>query len=298
MRARFPWFFLIQMKKENWALILAAALAACGKNEPPAAPPELAAPGRAFSPAGTGSPEPAVAEAEVKASSGPVELTLRLHRTRIKLGESLWHQLRIRNAGDKEMLVTDQIFHDPWELLNNIWGGYGIFIEVIGPDGKPLEPPVRRDGAGDGIEPMPSGLLEIEGPQEQAMVDGWEKQGLSSFEVKLKLIEYNTKKERGKKPYPSRPVIHLRPGEIAETKSWFHYSRYDEKIAKRPAPQPIGEFAELEFFDLDEPGKYKIRAVYNHGISETDIKEYRKMGWSYDERVLFYTPWVRVTVNP
>lgn len=286
------------MRKELCALILAAATAACGKSEPPGAAPELAAPDRAASRVGTGSPRPVSAEAEVKASSGPVELSLLLHKSKIRLGDSLWQQLRIRNIGKQEILITDQVFHDPWELDKNIRIRLGIYIEVTGPDGKPLKPPVRRDGVDDGIEPMPSGLLEVEGPDEQAMVDGWKKQGLSSLEVSLKLIEYNTKKERDKHPYPSRPAIRLKPGESAETKSWFHYSKYDEKIAKRPPPRPVGEFAELEFFDLEKPGEYKVRAVYNYGMSELKKKEYRELGWSYDERVLIRTPWVQVTVVP
>ena len=35
----------------------------------------------------------------------------------------------------------------------------------------------------DAIMPEVSGLLEIDGPREQAMVDDWKRQGLSEFEI-------------------------------------------------------------------------------------------------------------------
>ena len=77
---------------------------------------------------------------EVSASSGPVELTFLLHKTTITVGESLWHQLRVRNIGKRELLVTDEVFHEPWQLRyhspdRNGIGGFGIYIEAFGPDG-------------------------------------------------------------------------------------------------------------------------------------------------------------------
>ena len=281
-------------------MILAAALAACGKSEPPPAGPELAAPDRAFPSAGrTVTNEKVAAQAEVSASSGPVELTFLLHKTTITVGESLWHQLRVRNIGKRELLVTDEVFHEPWQLRyhspdRNGIGGFGIYIEAFGPDGARLGKVLYME---DAIMPEVSGLLEIDGPREQAMVDDWKRQGLSEFEIGSKLIEFNTSKRHAAQSKEESPVIKLQPGEVAETKSWFYHTKQARR-KKLPAPRPIGNFAQLEFFALDKPGKYKIRAVYDYSISAVKLAEYRKLGWSTDEHVLARTPWVAVTVLP
>ncbi len=285
------------MRKEHWALILAAALAACGKSDPPVAPPHLAAPDKAFSSAGGNSLVPPAAE--VKASSGPVEFTLLLHKTRIKSDERFWFQLRVRNIGDRKILMTDQIFHDPDQLNDNFRMRYGIFIEATGPGWVALEEAFHPERGPPPIQNGISGMLEIAGPKEQAMVDGWRKQGLSDYDVNLKLFEFNIKKERQARPKPDLPVIRLMPGEIAETKSSYYYSTYDRLIKKRPPPRPIGEFSRLELFDIEEPGKYKIRAVYNYFKTKKDEELDKKYGIPrHSEDVLVRTPWVQVEVLP
>lgn len=295
--------FLIEMKKEFWPLILAAALGACGKGDPAPVAPELPVPDRSFPSADRAAPIGKIpAQAEVTASSGPVQLSLLLHKTKIKLGESLWHQLRIRNVGKQELLVTDQVFRDPWQLKRNApdrrgIGGYGIYIEVLGPDGAHLDKALYMEGFDNDMVPAVSGMLEIDGPKERAMVNGWKKEGLSDWEVSFRLVNYNMKKRRAAQPTADPPMIKLQPGEIAETKSWFYYS-WRDRNRKRPSPQPVGDFAELDFFELDKPGKYKVRAVYNYGMSDSKKAEYRKLGWSYDRHLVVRTPWVEVTVRP
>lgn len=276
----------------SWTVLAAALLlsAACGKKDNAAPTPVLSAPGAV---------EKVVAQAEVKASTGPVELTFRLYKTQIKAGDYLWQQIRIRNVGDKELVVADQVFHDPWELRHCSRAGYGIYLEALGPDGKPLK--VEFQDPAEQVRDISygvSGLLDVEGPEEQAMLDGWKKQGLSEREIGMKLIEFNTKKQQAAEIHRRRPIIKLLPGQSAETKSAFFYSIQD-KIHNRPIPRPVGDFAQLDFFVLEEPGKYKIRAVYDHAPTDTTAKLSRRLGLpTYPEEVQFRTPWIQVEVLP
>lgn len=288
-------------------VVLLLCLAACSKKEEPASPrPALTVPESTFSSnRKSAPPEKVSAQAEVKASSGPVELSLLLYKTKIKLGDSLWHQLRIRNVGKQELLVTDQVFHDPWQLERSIpsrygGGGYGIYIEVIAPDGELAdktsptsyaEADVEKDG-------RISGLLEVEGPEEMAMLEGWKKKGLPFEEINLKLMDFNRKKRDAARAKHSDPIIKLQPGESAQTKSWFYYNEL-ERIAKKPVPHPIGDFQELESVQFGAIGIYKVRAVYDQAPTEKSKKVDRKLGLrAYSEDVLVRTPWVNVTVLP
>ncbi|MEQ1919190.1 MAG: hypothetical protein ABL955_08330, partial [Elusimicrobiota bacterium] len=271
-------------------MILAAALlvaVACGKKDD-AAPlhPALTS---------LGAMEKVPAQAEVKASSGPIELSLLLHKTQIKVGESLWQQLRIRNVGDKEIIVADQTFQDPRELRIQSSSRYGTYLEMTGPDGKPLKVQFLRSAEREShIMEGVSGLLEVEGPKEQAMLDGWKKEGLSTHEINVKLIDFNTKKQQAAERAQEQPVIKLLPGQSAETKSEFYYSMQD-KIHNRPIPRPIGSYAQVDFFLLERPGKYTVRAVYDRLQSELA----REAGLpSYPHNVLVRTPWVSVEVLP
>ena len=277
------------IQSASLACALIIGFAACEKSPPPASTPELAPPGRV---------EKVAAQAEVKASSGPVELTLRLYKTEIKLGESLWEQIRLRNVGDKELLVSDPVFFDPWQMREGIRSRVGIFIEVLGPDGKllPGDPHPNWPGGDVDVSDKPSGMLEIHGPEERAMLDGWKKSGLSLEQINRKLLDFNLEKARDAQPQRELPKLKLLPGELAETKSWFAYSEWDQ-FKKRPKPTPVGDFAELEFYDLDKPGEYKVRAVYDWAPSKWLMKARGKIPVEPDE-VRVRTPWIRVMVLP
>lgn len=282
---------MIKTRTGNWTLLAAALLlsAACGKKDD-GAPPQLGMPA-------PGAAEKVAAQAEVKASSGPIELSLLLHKTEIKAGESLWQQIRIRNIGDKEIIVADRVFHEPRELRLQSRAGAGIYIEALGPDGKPLKVEFQESAEwGADIGYGVSGLLEVDGPEEQAMLDAWKKQGLSLREINEKLMEFNTKKQRAAEIHQPRPVIKLSPEQSAETKSAFFYSLRD-KFHKRPIPRPIGDFAQLDFFVLENPGEYKVRAIYDRAPTPELNKMRGKLPISPWE-VLVRTPWIKVTVAP
>lgn len=276
----------------KWPLLAVALLcfSACGKKSEDAPTPVLSAPGAV---------EKIAAQAEVKASSGSIELTLLLHRTRIKAGESLWQQIRIRNVGAREIHVPSHIFNDPRELRGQSASGYGIYLEALGPDGKPLEVKYHTSAYQDShISEETSGLLEVEGPKERAMLDRWKKQGLSEREIGMKLIDFNTRKRRAAEIHQNDPIIKLGPGQSAETKSAFFYSIQD-KIHNRPMPRPIGDFEQVDFFELKKPGEYKIRAVYDFRPTKKSAELSRQLGLpAYAEEVQLRTPWIPIAVLP
>lgn len=279
---------MIRTRTRNW-LGLAAALfcfAACGKMEDGISPQlSMPAPGAA---------EKVAAQAEVKGSSGPVELAFRLHKTQIKAGDYLWQQILIRNIGEKMFVVADQVFHDPRSLRKHSDSGYGIYVEAIGPDGRRMKVEYSMNRPAPPMDEEVSGLQEVDGPKEQAMLDGWKKQGLGPEEVNRKLLDYNMNKRSSAAIRRRWPVIKLLPGQSAETKSAFFYSIRDE-INEKPVPQPIGDFAQIDFFYFDKPGNYRIRAVYDH-LPRKLTRKYGSLESPSD--VLVRTPWVPVTVLP
>ena len=128
------------------------------------------------------------------------------------------------------------------------------------------------------------------------MLDGWKKQGLSLREINTKLLDLNIKKrDEAAARIPLRdPAISLLPGRSAGTKYAFVHSIQD-KIHNRPRPRPIGDFARVDFFVLEVPGKYKIRAVYDRAPTP-ELNRMRGKLPIYPEEVLVRTPWINVTV--
>jgi hypothetical protein len=291
MKTRFLFLFggrpVIKTRRAIRTAMAAALLcfAACGKKEEGTSTPILAPPNAV---------ENVPAQAEVKASSGPIELSFLLHKTQIKAGEYLWQQIRIRNVGDKKILIGDFVFYDPRELRKQTDSSYFIYLEAVGPDGKPLRVEFQQPAEqGRDIAEEVSGLLEVEGPQEKAMRDSWKKQGLSEREIGSKLIDFNMKKQRSAPRTDQWSGIELLPGQSVETKSAFFYSLHD-KIKKKPVPRTIGDYAQLDFFLFEKPGDYKLRAVYNHAPSPGAKKRITIS----PEDVLVRTPWIQVTVTP
>ena len=124
------------------------------------------------------------------------------------------------------------------------------------------------------------------------MLAAWKKQGLSDYQINEKLVAFNLDKE----PLNIEPGVKLLPGESIQTQSWFHYGDWARVVKKRPKPKPIGNFAQLDAFDLEVPGVYKVRAVYNHRLTPEITRIVGKLP-SHPEEVLVHTQWIKVTVE-
>lgn len=275
-----------------WTVLSAALLCfvACGKKDGATPPPELPVPGAA---------NKVAAQAEVKASSGPVEISFLLHKTEIKRGDYLWHQIRLRNVGEKPLIVSAKVFREPWELAHASDSGYGVYLEALGPDGSKLKVqyPLPAHLESYSSEDV-SGMLEVEGPEEKAMLDAWKKQGLSQIQIDRKLLDFNMQKRLAAESKRTMPAIKLMPGQSVETKSTFSYSAKDKTNGKS-IPKPIGEFGQIDFFDLNAPGEYRVRAVYNHSPTKTSMQIDREFNHGPDPSEVFvHTPWISVKVIP
>lgn len=253
---------------------------ACKKPAAPPATPEV--------------PPPSViaAEADVKSSSGSVELTLLLHKTHIKAGDSLWYQLRLRNIGPDPLIIVDRVFRSGWNLRENTNARLGIFLEVQNAEGKPLKPAARSD-MGDHLVRESSGMLEAVSAEAKAAVARWKKEGLSEDEIRSNLVQLNANRAYTDSDEPFR--VELQPGGVIETKSWFFYHD-SERIMHRPRPKPIGDFAELDVFDFDTPGRYRIRAVYDLAPGAY-TKKLRGSEKAYADEVSFKSQWIDIEVS-
>lgn len=282
---------MIRQNSRIWPLITAVLLytAACGKKDGGAdSQPDLSAP----------STGPSVAaQAEVKASSGPVEITLLIHKTQLKSGDYLWQQIRLKNIGTAAFAVVDPIFRNPRELRRWSDSEYGTYLEAYGPDGRRLKVSYTTGRSELARDEEVSGLLEVEGSKEKAMLDGWKKQGLSQEVIDRKLLDFNLSK-RSSERSRQEPALKLLPGQTVETKSAFYYSVKDE-INNKPVPLPVGEFAQVDFFRFDTPGEYKVRAVYDHTPTESSRRLQRQFQLGPDpSALLVHTPWIAITVLP
>lgn len=210
--------------KGPW-IALTFLLAACSQ-EPTAAPPPLSLPL---------SPDQVRSETTVSNSSGPIQLTLRLHRTRVRVGGPIYYQLELKNVGDRPIPVVDKIFRDP---AAETWPVETVHLELMGADGKLaaanwklMRPHGEAPGSAQRYSPAPS----------------W-----------------------------------LQPGDSTSTVTWV----WPERGGRRAA---MPGFTDLWTYDLNVPGKYKLRAVYDHSLSTV-----REFGTA----VRVETPFVAIDVAP
>ena len=288
------------------ALFLIIVAGACKKKEQPAAP-VLAPPEQAFPHAMQPGAE-APAEAEVKASSGPIELTFRLYKKKMVLSkdEDPWAQVILRNVSDKKISITDDVFNYPGFLFIN--HKPGVFIDLVGPDNERLKGCYRigiNEETEETEEPPPPGWTES--PQDSKDPEGykkrlaeatkkyhaqvwgqeaemrkWRHSGLSIEEQGKKLMAYN--KEHGIiVEVSARNSFRLAPGESTTTAPWADLGH-----------KPVAPFAELSISHCLKSGKYRLRAVYDLQLDQW-AKDHHI---SHAEFVLVNTPWVEFEVLP
>jgi hypothetical protein len=253
------------MKRVVWPIILLTlALTACGKKEQSTTPPNLSAPEKPSASIGySGAAAHLPAEAEVTASSGPVQLTLRIYKTKRKAKKkagqsfdpesSLLYQLELKNIGKKRFLVTSIFFSKPWDYGSEV--NHGISIAALGPDGKP------------------------------AFLDG-------PWDIDPEEVLARANIPEPKKPDPS---FWLEPGASVTTIPWVK-QRDDELLRGRSKKLPVGQYTELHYLDTMTPGKYRIKAIYNYAYKPEFIKKY-KVRVSEDD-VEFATPFIEFEVLP
>lgn len=273
------------MKHRNHLRIIVAAgllqlgFSACGKNEPPVATSDLTM-SAAKAPA---------AEAVAVGAKGPLELTLRVYKTKIKSGkESLWYQVQLRNIGREEIPIFDAPFLTPTSI--DIHGSVGVSLWVTGPDGKFLKPmPNLGHGAvlvpDSPSWPIQEGDKRDKATQQKIIETMWadrailrlreeyaqelERKGISPKEIDRKTLKFNEEhplSNDNKKPRPS-PHIMLQPGASITTKPWTDRYVADPEIQR--------EYSEFGGYWYTKPGKYRIKARFDNRSSDV-AEEYDK----------------------
>lgn len=273
--------------RNHLRIIVAAGLLqlgffACGKKEPPARSPDLTM---------SATKVPA-AEAVVVGTKGPLELTLRVYKTKIKSEkESLWYQVQLRNIGREEIPIFDHAF-----LISapvEIHGSAGASLWVTGPDGKFLKPmPSLGGGAvlvpGSPSWPIQNGDKRDEATKKKVIDEMWadrailrlreeyaqelERKGVSPKEIDRKTLEFNEEhplSDDNAKPRPS-PHKMLKPGASITTIPWT------DRYATDPAIQR--EFSEFSGYWYAKPGKYRIKARFDNRSSDISVEYDKKHG--------------------
>lgn len=239
--------------------------------------------------------------ATVSAVKPPIKLTLRLYKKTVKLEKSLWYTIELKNVGKKRIPLDDKIFKDHWAMHENCRLRSGIYLEVIGPDGKSAE--VRPGGGAVKWDYMgePGTIGDLDPKDEAdflAKQAEWKRKGLTPHEIALEKMKWedawNTKEEYKERDDPARQAW-LAPGASTRTLTWAY--RDPSQYADRSFEEKrAGDYTELWSYLLWQPGKHRIRAVYHYSISKELLKKHNETpeAWWINVR----TPFIDFEVQP
>ena len=284
------------------SVLILGALSACGKKtEEPARAPDLTMPAPA-------PPADAFkAEREVSASKGAVKLTLRLYKTRVPAGDTLWVQIELGDIGKAPLFVVDDPFLDSSPIpVSERRVVNGVAVQVFDDRGhrlaysppwtcdqltyeRPARIPLWRRMLALAVSPERSkSLLKPEeaiqtrksAAKIQGLRKGWEGQGMPRGEIDRKAVvamrqEANNASDAADSAANSRGRW-LAPDESARTVPFAYGETRDCDHPYKPGI-PVGPYSGIPVtgFGL-EPGRhYQMQAVY-------DASSFRR--WALAER--------------
>lgn len=266
------------------------------------------------------------AEAEVSAVTPPVKLTLQIYKTKLKLhksmhqgkpmiidgrqmydGEPLWVKVGITNVGKHPIKVENELFEGERDFRRALENGgrFGVFFEVVGPDGKNLKMAWDQFSLRhypDVAHPPPDEDEAAHKRRVQAKVLEWRKAGLGDEAIQDRLNQLSTEDSHAyhelyeQELLREHPPIDVQPGKTVWSPP---YVDPDDEWTKARYSKPIDSFAELLNYNLKKPGVYKIRAAYDETPSFTpaQMDQLRASGWKPDEwGVRVVTPWIKISV--
>lgn len=245
----------------------------------------------------------AKASAQVKAAKGPVEITLSLQKTKVKSRRSLWYKLALKNVSKQKIQVFDQIFKDPYAMHVNAKSRQGLYVEIVDSKGKPVgvkagnyrvkydwEPPEDTDY-----------LYTTEEKNELwALQQEWKKSGMTPQQLSLAedawINKLRDKKNMAELADPANRHW-LEPGASTTTFAWADRGP-GEYAGRAEDDESLREgYTQLWVYMPLKPGKYRVRAVYNHSRSETNKEHIEKYGVPHDSGwIEFKTPFIGVEV--
>lgn len=249
------------------------------------------------------------AEGEATAAHGPVQVTLRLYKTKIKPqgdydwknGESvsLWVQVVLKNVSAKRLAINDNNFYQSGPIPDRGDRPYppilGTTLELTDASGKRLEPPGGLSDTPFECSPPARDVTPEEKREIDAFLKPWRKKGLSHRQINIKLLDFKSKAGREE---PKLVGTWLEPGASTRTTGWADFDPCDVYYYHLPPPKPIGEFSQEKYY-FPKPGKYYVRAVYDTLRFESAEDYTREVGFPPDEdRVRFETPAIEFEVLP
>lgn len=249
-------------------------------------------------------------EASATGRTGPIELTLKLYKKKIRAqaknetednADCPWVLLELKNVGKKKYLITEERFYTPEPLTKRFDPRSSglIYIELLDSRGKPVERYWPIEGHPDplALERSSPELRSLLERQRQAG-DEARKEGLEYWQVAQRMSEVDADK-RSQAYWEARdeiwsrrradPRSWLEPGQSARALPWMQHYRQEAGV------RPVGPYTELSYFDL-KPGRYRLRAVYNHKISDDASPLVKKAQDETD--VLVKTPFLEFEVSP
>ena len=257
-------------------------------------------------------------EATATAKKGPVQLTLRLYRKKVKAKKSLWYQIELKNVGKEKIAVDDRIFLDPWQMHQNCSKQQGIYFEVQAvrfSDGstpeknppKPYDVPFQRQIGAQGVHyDFFSGVAESEGKAVNAELKKlevtWEKDGFSQVQKELARDRFwSDWNEKKRNTEDEAKRLWLAPGASTTTIAWAFEGEPEtlDKINRLKAAgvkgpefeknierfheidgveNQIGDYTQLWDYEFEKSGKYRIRAIYDRDVGY-EAKELARSPW-------------------
>jgi hypothetical protein len=243
--------------------------------------------------------------AEVKSAKGPVQITFRLYKTKVKTERNLWYTLELKNVGKKKLRVDDWAFKDPWAMAQNCRRRFGIYLEILDPKGEPLEVRPGGDAPHFNWEPKGDEVLPYTEKEKQeiaALRAKGNKRGLTAQQQSLALNDWNNKNNAKKNMAElSDPAnqLWLEPGASTSTVAWM--DRGPGEYAERSEDDAALSkgYTQLWSYDFYKSGTYRIRAIYNQTQSASTRALFKKhgqkagYGW-----VQVKTPFIEFEVSP
>lgn len=259
-------------ERKSWGALLAllAVLpSACRKRAEAPPVPNLTMPGQ---PAST-VPGNLKAEKEVSAQKGAVKLTLRVYRTKLKRGESLWAQIALTNVGQGPFLIQDAVFYGsmPFPDAKDRHSS-GVYVRIIDQTGKTLrrEPPWC-----DAEVLLPTKPSQPLTPDQQDLAEQLrfekklESEGVAEQERTRRLVEF-VHLQGARHEEEAREGSAKRGRTLSSGQSIAQIPFAEDRgfICRPDAPgTPVGSFSEISsaYYHF-EPGRYRVQAAYDYGF--------------------------------
>lgn len=226
----------------------------------------------------------------------PLELKLTLTKTKLKPHDAIWYVLEGKNIGVKPLMILDEFWREQRFFSENCALNVGTIFEIIGPDGKAVECSLYALG-------------------DHGEFSFWTN-SRGSFKMELRAGE--TTKATPSVIAPIRNNAHddFRAGPIPSRRDeWMRSLKSDRakgqdddwpEWARVPFERPVWAPPDariLQGYDVEKPGKYRIRAVYR-SLSEKYVAEQVKAGRKEfpgfppeTKSLTFYSPWLEFEVS-